>query len=397
LAIFLNFGGTALRIELTDQQKEAQAAFRAFAQEHIAHLAEQCDREERLPPELGAKLAAHGYLAGGLPTEYGGAGMDMVTYGLLCEEVGRACTSARSLLTVQGMVTQPLLKWGSASQKQHWLPRIARGEIFGAFAMTEPSVGSDALHITTTAVRDGESFVLNGRKKWISFGQIASVFLTFAQCEGKYVALLVERERPGITVRPIMGLIGDRAAMLAEIDLDNCRVPQDHLVAKVGFGFSCVASTGLDFGRYSVAWGCTGIAQACLDACLRYTSDRKQFDTYLKNHQFIQQMITGMVANLRAARLLCYQAGYQKDRGDSEGIVTTMIAKYFASTMVNRVASDAVQIHGASGCSAEHPVQRHMRDAKIMEIIEGTTQILQVAIAQNAYQDRDSLVWKDGA
>ena len=381
-----------MRIELTDKQQEDRAAFRAFAQTHVAHLADQCDREERLPPDLWKTLAEHGYLAGGLPPAYGGAGMDMVTYGLLCEEIGRACTSARSLLTVQGMVTQPLLKWGSASQKQIWLPRIASGETLSAFAMTEPGVGSDALHITTTAVRDGSSFVLNGRKKWISFGQIAGVFLVFAQCEGKFVALLVERDRPGLVVRPISGLIGDRAAMLAEVDLDDCRVPEDQLVGRVGFGFSCVASTGLDFGRYSVAWGCTGIAQACLDACLRYTSERKQFDTYLKNHQLVQRMIADMVANLRAARLLCYQAGYQKDRGDAAAVMTTLIAKYFASTMVNRVASDAVQIHGASGCSAEHPVQRHMRDAKIMEIIEGTTQIQQIAIAKNAYQDRDDLV-----
>lgn len=175
--------------------------------------------------------------------------------------------------------------------------------------------------------------------------------------------------------------------MLAELHLDNCQIPQENIVGRLGFGFSYVASSALDYGRYSVAWGCVGIAQACLEACIRYTSERKQFGVYLKEHQLIRQMIAEMIANVKAARLLCYQAGYLKDIGEPRAIFETSIAKYFASTMVTKVANDAVQIHGANGCSSEYPVERYLRDAKIMEIIEGSTQIQQITIAEYGYQE----------
>jgi hypothetical protein len=175
--------------------------------------------------------------------------------------------------------------------------------------------------------------------------------------------------------------------MLAELHLDDCRIPQENLVCRQGFGFSHVASSALDYGRYSVAWGCVGIAQACLEACIQYTSQRKQFGVYLREHQLIRQMIADMVANVKAARLLCYQAGYLKDISDPKSIMETSIAKYFASTIATKVASDAVQIHGGNGCSSEYPVQRYFRDAKIMEIIEGSTQIQQITIAEYGYQE----------
>jgi len=376
-----------VKIELTTEQAVDQAAFRAFVDAEIFHQADQFDRDESIPAALIRKIGKHGYLGLNLPVEHGGAGKDMITLGLLHEEVGRACSSVRSLLTVHGMVAQSILRWGSSLLKERWLRRLARGEVIGAYGLTEPNVGSDAQSVETQAERVGDSYVLNGRKKWISFGQIADVFLIFARCQGKPAAFFVERETPGLSTEPIFGMLGTRAAMLAEVYLKDCRVPQENLIGREGFGFTHVLPATLDFGRYSVAWGCVGIAQACLEACIKYAGERKQFGSYLKDHQLIRQMLTDMIANIKAARLLCYQAGYYKDAGDPRTLTETLIAKYFASTMATRVATNAVQIHGARGCSSESSVQRYLRDAKVMEIIEGSTQLLEVSIAQYEYQN----------
>lgn len=376
-----------MQLELTPQQKNAQAEFRAFVDTEIVPYANEYEQQQVTPPQLIKMLAQQGYLGAVLPPDFGGTGLDKITYGLLNEEIGRGCSSLRSLLTVHSMVAHALYKWGNASQKEYWLPQLASGEIIAAFALSEPNVGSDAKTIETTAIHSGDAYLLNGHKKWITYGQIADVFLVFAQCEEKPAAFLVEKNSPGLHIQPISGMLGVRASMLAQLHLDNCRIPQENLVGRVGFGFSFVASSALDYGRYSVAWGCIGIAQACLDACLQYTSDRKQFGVYLKEHQLIRQMITDMIANIKAARLLCYQAGYLKDKGDANSIIETSIAKYFASTMASKVASDAVQIYGANGCSHNYPVERYWRDAKIMEIIEGSTQIQQINIAEYGYQE----------
>lgn len=376
-----------MKIELSTQQKEDRAAFRAFVDEAIAPYANQCDRQERTPPELIKKLAQKGYLGALLLKDSGGSGMDMITYGLLSEEIGRGCSSLRSLLTVHSMVAQALLKWGSQSQKADWLPKLASGDAIAAFALSEPNVGSDAKSVETTATLLGNSYLLNGQKKWITYGQIADIFLVFAQCDGKPSAFLVEKNSPGLSIEPISGMLGVRASMLAQLYFKDCVIPQENLVCRQGFGFSHVASSALDCGRYSVAWGCVGIAQACLEACIQYTSQRKQFGVYLREHQLIRQLITDAIANIKAARLLCYQAGYLKDIGNPKSMMETSIAKYFASTTATKVASDAVQIHGGNGCSSEYSVQRYFRDAKIMEIIEGSTQIQQLTIAEYGYQE----------
>jgi glutaryl-CoA dehydrogenase (non-decarboxylating) len=376
-----------MKIELTTEQENARSAFRSFANEEIAPHANRFDREERIPAGLLGKLAEKGYLGATLPEEFGGQGMDMITYGLLNEEIGRACSSVRSLLTVHCMVAHAVLRWGSKTQKQFWLPLLATGEAVAAFALTEPNVGTDAKGIETRAVEAGDFFILNGHKKWITFGQIADVFLVFAQCERKASAFLVERNTPGLSIKPISCMLGTRASMLAEINIEGCRIPKENLVGRVGFGIDAVASHALDLGRYTVAWGCVGIAQACLEACVRYTSERRQFGAYLKDYQLIQQMIADMVTGVKAARLLCLQAGCLKDAGDTRTFIDTFIAKYFASTMAMKVASDAVQIHGALGCSSECAAQRYFRDAKVMEIIEGSTQMQQITIARHAYQE----------
>lgn len=376
-------------VELTSQQKEAQAAFRSFVNAEIVPIADEYEQQERLPPELIKKLAAQGYLGAVLPQKYGGGGVTMLVNGLLNEEMGRGCSSARSLLTVHGMVAQAILKWGSKQQRDGWLPRLASGEALAAFALTEPQTGSDAQSMTASATATDDSYVLNGQKKWISFGQIADVFLIFAQCEGRATAFLLEREIAGLVVKPISGLLGLRASMVAELHLENCRIPRANVVGREGFGFSHVAATALDFGRYAVAWGCVGIGQACLEASLRYANERQQFGVYLRQNQLIQRMITEMITNVKAARLLCCRAGYLKDTGSPAALMETSIAKYFASRMAASAASDAVQIHGANGCSRDYPVQRYFRDAKIMEIIEGSTQMHQITIADFAYQEQE--------
>jgi alkylation response protein AidB-like acyl-CoA dehydrogenase len=375
-----------MEIAFTAQQQKDQLAFRAFVQEEIVPVANSYDQEEVTPPDLIRKVARMGYLGALAPREYGGTGMDMLTFGLLAEELGRGCSSIRSLLTVHSMVVHAILRWGSRHLKELWLPRLATGELIGAFALSEPGAGSDAQSIETTATLSGDEYVLHGTKKWTTYGQIADLYLLFARYEGRVSAFLVERNSPGLTVKPLTGILGTRASMLAEIHLQECRVPKENLVGGRGFGLASVATSALDIGRYTVAWGCVGIAQACLDASLHYTGQRVQFGLHLKEHQLIQQMITNMLVNVQAARLLCCQAGYLKDAGDPNTVMATWVAKYFSSVAASDAARDAVQIHGANGCSQEYAVQRYLRDTVVMEIIEGSTQIQQITLARYAFQ-----------
>ncbi len=377
-----------MKVEFTDQQKEMQATFRTFVDREIFPYADQFDQEEKLPTTLIANMAKEGYLGAVIPPERGGAGMDMVTFGLLNEEIGRGCSSVRSLITVHSMVSAAILRWGRPQQKDQWLPRLATGETLGAFALTEPQAGSDAKSIQTEAIECDTGYRLTGKKKWITFGQIADLFLVFARCENSHKAFLIEKNTPGLEILPIHGMLGTRASMLAEVHLNDCLVPKENVVGGSGFGLAAVALSALDMGRYSVATGCVGIGQACLEACIEYTSERKQFDVPLKDHQLICELIANMITNVKAARWLCYRAGYLKDIKDGSATDETLVAKYFASTMAFKVASDAVQIHGANGCSGEYPVQRYLRDAKIMEIIEGSSQMQQLLISKSAYVGR---------
>ena len=372
---------------LTEQQKERVQNFRAFVQREIVPQADRNDQEEQTPRELITKVAQQGYLGALIPTSYGGQGWDMITCGLLYEEVGRGCSSLRSLLTVHSMVAFALLRWGNQQQKDRWLPALASGEIIGAFALTEPHAGSDISGIQTRAELRGEAYVLNGEKKWITYGRIADLLLVFAQSEQGPGAFLLERSTPGLSIKALSNVLGTRASMLAELHFNECSISSKEscLVGKSGFGLAAVAASCLDIGRYSVAWGCVGIMQACLDASLAYAKTRQQFGAYLKDHQLIQQMLTEMITHVKAARLLCYQAGVLKEAGDPSSMQQTWIAKYFASTSAVKAASDAVQIHGANGCSSAYPVQRYLRDAKVMEIIEGSTQIQQMKIAEYEY------------
>jgi glutaryl-CoA dehydrogenase (non-decarboxylating) len=373
-------------MELTHEQLSLQNEVRTFVEREISPYASEYDQRQSFPAELIRKLSQNGYLGTLLPPEYGGRGLSMFEHAILNEEIGRGCSSVRSLLTVHGMLVIAIHKWGTEEQRDFWLKKLALGEAIGAFALTEPNVGSDAKSIETTATDSGDDYVINGRKKWITFGQIADVFLVIAKLDGKPTAFLVEKNRPGFTIKPMSGLMGCRASGTAELNFQDCRIPKTNLVGNPGFGLSYVALNSLDYGRYSIACGAVGLGQACLDECLHYARKRKQFGEPLRQHQLIQKMITEMVVNIKAGRLLCYNAGILKDNGDPDSIMETWAAKYFTTTMLPKITGDAVQIHGANGCSGEFKVERYYRDAKIMEIIEGTTQMHEILIATNAFR-----------
>ena len=372
-----------LRMELSGAQREARLRFREFVREHVTPHAGEWDREERIPLELIGRLRENGYLGSSLPVDAGGGGLDPITYGLLTEELARGCSSVRSLLTVHDMVAQAVWRWGSRELKTNLGTAAARAEVLCALALTEPEAGSDAASVQTEARADGDGYVLNGRKKWITYGQIADLFLALVRCEGKLTAFLIPADARGFTRRPLHGIVGTRASLLAELQFDDCFVPATHLVGRIGFGLSHVVGAALDHGRYSVAWGAVGIAQACLDACSEYTSTRKQFGVALAEHQLVQRKLTNMITDTRAARLLCYRAGYLRQIGDPGAASETLVAKYFASKAAVRAANDAVQLHGANGLTEDYPVARYLRDARVTEIIEGSTQIQQISIARN--------------
>jgi glutaryl-CoA dehydrogenase (non-decarboxylating) len=376
-----------MRLELTPEQAGCRAAFRAFADKELCPRAAGFEAEERVPDALVEEMGRRGYLGAMIPERHGGSGLSMVTCGLLHEEIGRGCSSTRSLLTVHHMVSHAILRWGSDAQRRAWLPSLASGDRIGAFCLTEENVGSDAKSVETTAVPVDGGYEITGRKKWITFGQRADLFLVFAREGDRPSAFLVERNTEGLACRPVTGMLGMRAAMLADVELDGCRVPARNLLGPSGRGTSHVAASALEVGRYTVAWGCVGIGQACLEESVRHASTRQQFGVPLERHQLVQRRLSDMMVRVRSARLLAYQAGYSKDRGHPNSALESFMAKYAAADMASRVASAAVQIQGARGCQQSSSVERAFRDARLMEIIEGTTEIQQMTIARYARRE----------
>jgi len=360
---------------LTDWQKSKHREFAAFVARSVLPCAEQWDRDQRIPTAVIAELAQGGYLGATLPREYGGHGWDVVTFGLLNDALGRGSSALTGVLTVQAMMSMALLKWGTAEQKRKWLPRLATGEVIGAFALTEPGAGS-AMHSLVTAVKERDGgFVLNGRKKWITCGQFAGVFLVFGMLGPRSVACVVPRDAPGLRVTPITELMGFRAAGLAELHFEDVAVPAADLVGKPGFALSHVAAVGLHYGRISTACSALGLLRGCFEESVAYAAVRKIGDQTVGDLGMMRSLIARMGTDLQAARVLCHDACRAEDEHLPEAFEQTLMAKYFTSRAAVRAASDAVQIRGASGCHGSSPVSRYYRDAKIMEIIEGTTQI----------------------
>jgi alkylation response protein AidB-like acyl-CoA dehydrogenase len=370
-----SIGRSALRRRLNERQQALYREFHAFVAAHVAPFAAQWDRQQRIPDSVLALLASSGYLGCSVPRDYGGQGWDTVSFGLLNEALGRGSSALTDVLTVQAMVSMTLLKWGTREQKQKWLPSLATGKTIAAFALTEPGAGSDLRSLATRLAREGEHFVLDGGKRWISCAQFAGVFLVFAMLGQQAVACLVPRESPGLAIEPIDDLMGFRAAGLAELRFDAVEVPAANIVGKPGFALSHLAPVGLHFGRISTACSALGLLRGCFEESIARAATRRVGERTAGQFGMIRSMIARMGADLEAACLLCHDACHAEDEHLPETFEKTLIAKYFASRAAARAASDAVQICGASGCHASSAVSRYYRDAKILEIIEGTTQI----------------------
>lgn len=356
----------------------------AFVDARVAPFAGDWDRSEALPRDIVMAVAEAGYL--GLPFRGALAGVDMLAIAAVHEEIGRGCSALRSLLTVQGMVGRALVHWGTADLAAVWVERLARGQAVASFAVTEDGAGSDAAAVETTLVFDGDTMVLTGRKRWISFGELADCSLVLARSDTGLCAVLVEAGTPGLTVTPVRGMMGIRAAHLAELAFEGCRLPARALVGRPGAGLSVVISQALDFGRFSVACGCVGLARACLKASLERVDSRVRFGAALRDHQLVRRMITRMLTGVEASRLLCEAAARLGNARDPESIPAAALAKYHAADTAMSAATAAVQLFGAEGCSPSQPVERYLRDAKIMQIIEGTTELHEITLADYAFR-----------
>lgn len=361
---------------------------RHFTDREIRPRAREFDEKSVLDRAFIGELARHRYLLAGLPEEHGGLGLDPVHYGLFKEEIAKGCCSVGALITVQcSLVGETLLAWGSTEQQAKWLPLMASGKALGAFALTEPEVGTDAKEIKATYRDTGEGFVLNGRKKWISFAGIADFFIVIATDGGRVSAFLVEKDTKGVTTKPMTGLLAGRASHIAEIELDDAVVPYGSVIGKIGSGFRYVVGTALDHGRYAVAWAGVAVAQACVDAMVAYARRRRQFGSKICEFQLVQGLIGDAVTKTHAARALCLRAGEMRREGNPGAVMETTIAKYFSSKVAMEVAVDAVQVHGGNGCAGDYPVERLFREAKLLEIIEGTSQIQQQIIARHGLRE----------
>ena len=376
---------------LTDQQKSRFESFNEFVAASVEPFAGDWDREQRIPPSVVALLGKSGYLGCSLPAEYGGHGWDVVTFGLLHEAVGKGSCALADVLTVQAMVSMALLKWGTAEQKRAWLPSIASGETIAAFALTEPDTGSATDSLITEVAEDASRgvLILNGAKKWISNAQMADLFLVFGKMQQRSVACLVPRKSPGLTVDPIQNLMGFRAAGLAELHFNNVEIPATNMIGKPGFALSHVAVVSLQYGRISTACSGLGLLRACFEASTSHAATRRIGDQRVGDIGMIRSLIARMGTDLEAGRLLCYNACLTEDLHLPSAFANVLMAKYFTSRAAAVSASNAVQIHGALGCHESSPVSRYYRDAKILEIIEGTTQIHEDLLGKLFVQGRN--------
>jgi alkylation response protein AidB-like acyl-CoA dehydrogenase len=376
-----------IEFELTDEQQLIRETARDFADREIVPVARDNDRNERFDTDLVRKLGEMGYLGPIVSEEYGGRGLDYRTYGLIVEEIGRGDSSARTVVSVQtSLVCSSIERWGSEEQKREWLPRLCSGEILGCFGLTEPDTGSDAANLKTRAEKTDGGWRISGQKQWISMGNYAKVAMVFAQTdpEKKHRGLacfLVPTDSDGFSSSEIHGKLGLRASDTAELALDDVEVGDDALLGEVGDGFK-VAMSALDSGRYSVAAGCVGICQGCVNASVSYSKERKQFDRPIASFQLVQQMIADMIVDTEAARALVWRAGWLKDTG-RPNTTETSIAKLFATEAAVRAANTAIQVHGGSGYVDDYPVERYLRDARVTTLYEGTSQIQKLIIARS--------------
>lgn len=372
-------GGISMNFEFTEEQKMLRETVRNFVDKEIMPYIAEWDRKGHFERSLIPKLAELGLMGVCIPEKYGGAGMDYNSLAIVCEELERGDTAFRTAVSVHtGLNSLAILQWGTEEQKQKYLVPQAKGEKIGAFGLTEPGAGSDVAAIQATAVKEGDYYILNGQKTWISLCDIADNFLVFAYTDKSkkhhgISAFIVEREWEGFSSKAIKGKLGIRAGNTGEIFFDNVKVPKENLLGEEGEGFK-IAMSALDNGRFTVAAGAVGLIMACLEASVKYCHERETFGKPIGKHQLVQQMIANMEAGLQMSRLLVYRAGELKNAG-KRNTRETSLAKWQACDFANKAADDAVQIHGAYGYSDEYPVERYLRNSKAPVIYEGTREI----------------------
>jgi alkylation response protein AidB-like acyl-CoA dehydrogenase len=372
-------------LTLTDEQAAFRAAARAWVDEVVVPRAIANDRDERFPQEGLDGLRQTGFIGLTIPEQYGGGGADPLSYALLVEELGRGDANVRSILSVHlGLVAGSIARWGTPAQQERWLPQMATGECLGCFCLTEPDHGSDPASLRSAARRDGDGWVIDGQKMFITNGGIAGVALVMARTGGEGAkgisAFLVPTGTDGWSTRPVHGKLGIRACDTAEVTLDGVRVPASAMLGPEGSGIR-VALSALDDGRFSLAASCTGLAQACLDAMTSYAAQRRQFGRPIASFQLVQELIADTAVDVAAARLLTWQVADRKQRGEKHTLESSM-AKYFASEAAVRASNAAVQVHGGYGYVDEFVVGKLLRDARVTTLYEGTSQIQKLLIGR---------------
>jgi alkylation response protein AidB-like acyl-CoA dehydrogenase len=370
---------------LSDEQQLIRETARTFCDREIVPHAREWDRVERMDRGIVEKLAHVGFLGCALPEEYGGMGLDTISYCLVMEELGRADSSVRGIVSVNnGLAGKTIAAWGTSEQKAAWLPRLCDGSALGCYGLTEPGSGSDPGSLVTRAEREGDHWVLNGAKIFITLGSWAAVCLVFARTGGEgprgITCFLVPTDSEGFSAVKIDGKLGLRAQDTAELFLDGVRVPDDARLGDEGAGFK-VAMSALDNGRISLAAGSVGIAQGCVDACLAYAAERRQFGRSIATFQLVQELIADTAVETEAARMLAWRAAFLADAGEPYTLAASQ-AKYYASEVAVRAANAAVQVHGGYGYVDEYPVQKYLRDARVSTLYEGTSQIQKLLIGR---------------
>ncbi len=370
---------------LTAEQELIRASAREFCDREIVPYSRDWDRSERMDEAIVGKLAEIGFLGCALPEAYGGMGLDTVSYCLVMEELGRADSSVRGIVSVNnGLAGKTIAKWGTEEQRAEWLPQLSSGQALGCYALTEPGSGSDPASLLTRAERDGGDWLISGSKIFITLGSWAGVALVFARTGGEgprgITCFLVPTSSPGFSARKIDGKLGLRAQDTAELFLDGVRVPDSARLGDESAGFK-VAMSALDNGRISLAAGAVGVAQACVDASLAYASERRQFGKPLAQFQLIQELIAETAVETEAARLLAWRAAALADAGEPYTLAASQ-AKLYASEVAVRAANAALQVHGGYGYVDEFPVARYLRDARVLTLYEGTSQIQKLLIGR---------------
>lgn len=368
-----------MNFEFTQEQQLLRKTVRHFVDEEIIPYIAEWEEAGAFDPHIWTRLREMGLMGVCIPEKYGGSGMDYNSLAIVCEELERGDTAFRTAVSVHtGLNSMALLQWGTEKQKQQYLVPQAKGEKIGAFGLTEPGAGSDVAALSTSAVRDGEYYVLNGQKTWISLSDVADHFLVFAYTDkGKkhkgISAFIVDRTWEGFSSRALKGKYGIRSGNTGELFFDDLRVPAENLLGKEGDGFK-IAMSALDNGRFTVAAGACGLLMACIEASVKYCHTRSTFGKPIGEHQLVQQMLANMEAGFQMSRLLVYRAGELKNQG-KRNTRETSLAKWQACDFANKAADDAVQIHGAYGYTDEYPVARFLRNSKAPVIYEGTREI----------------------